>query len=102
MQSLKLGQIAAVGVVVGVFLHVCVVYAILDDGGNGPPSIPPGQSTAVAQQQTPGVPTRLPDRTDCAAIRNTEYRSDAERRWFLANCTGALKLEPVFRFGASG
>lgn len=41
---------------------------------------------------TPTVPvvslsaTTLPDRNDCAAIRGTDYRSQAERDWFLSNC----------------
>ncbi len=33
---------------------------------------------------------RPPDRTDCQEIRDTAYRSPAEREWFLANC-----LEPT-------
>jgi hypothetical protein len=28
-----------------------------------------------------------PDRFDCNEIRGTEYESDSERAWFLANCT---------------
>jgi predicted secreted Zn-dependent protease len=34
-------------------------------------------------------PTPLPDRTDCAQIKGTPYRSDAERAYYLANCTTA-------------
>ena len=26
------------------------------------------------------------NRTDCAAIRGTEYRSPSEREWYLTNC----------------
>jgi hypothetical protein len=29
-----------------------------------------------------------PDRRGCAEIRGTEYRSDAERTWYFANCSG--------------
>src|SRR4051795_12779052 len=28
----------------------------------------------------------LPDRTDCDAIRGTDFRSDTEQVWFEANC----------------
>ena len=32
-------------------------------------------------------PTPLPDRSDCATIKGTPYRSDTEREYYLANCT---------------
>ncbi|HLF70560.1 MAG TPA: hypothetical protein VI759_00200 [Dehalococcoidia bacterium] len=32
-------------------------------------------------------PTKQPDRTTCAAIRGTDYRSDTERAFFIANCS---------------
>lgn len=31
-------------------------------------------------------PTPLPDRANCAEISGTEYRSPAERQWYLDNC----------------
>lgn len=37
------------------------------------------------------VPTPLPDRTSCDAIRGSDYRSPAERDWFLANCLPAAE-----------
>jgi predicted secreted Zn-dependent protease len=37
----------------------------------------------------PAATVSLPDRADCAAIRASDYRSEAERRWFLANCVSA-------------
>jgi ABC-type transport system substrate-binding protein len=58
----------------------------------------PGSSDAIATftptrvaatpatTPTPG-PTKQPDRTSCAAIRGTDYRSDTERAYFLANCS---------------
>jgi hypothetical protein len=48
-----------------------------------PPTTPP---TAVAVSSPP-QPSPLPDRTDCAAIRGTDYRSEVERLWFAANCS---------------
>jgi hypothetical protein len=41
------------------------------------------------------TPTQTADRRDCAAIAGTEYRSESERQWFLANCTGAVTSTPV-------
>ena len=35
----------------------------------------------------PPTATVLPDRTTCGAVEGTSYRSDAERAWYLANCT---------------
>jgi transcriptional regulator with XRE-family HTH domain len=35
---------------------------------------------------TPEPPTAVPDRTDCEEIRGTDYRSEAERQFFLGNC----------------
>jgi hypothetical protein len=40
-------------------------------------------SPQASQQQNQGG-----DRTDCAQIRGTPYRSDAERRWYIENCAG--------------
>ena len=48
-----------------------------------PRSLPPTE---------PPVPTKLPDRNDCDAMRGTDYRSPTEREWFLANC---VTPEPV-------
>lgn len=42
-------------------------------------------STATAEPAA----TRLPDRTDCAAIAASSYRSSQERSWYLANCIAA-------------
>lgn len=80
-------RIALAAFAVGVFLQVCIVYAVLDDGGGGSASSPPQRPTVgqTPRAATP-VSTALADRRDCNAIRNTDYRSDAERQWFIANC----------------
>lgn len=49
-------------------------------------AIPTFTPTRVAATPTAG-PTRQPDRTTCAAIRDTDYRSDTERAYFIANCS---------------
>ncbi len=43
---------------------------------------------AVATATPQATATVLADRTDCAAIRGSDYRSAAERTWFNENCTG--------------
>jgi hypothetical protein len=94
---LDLRQAALLAFVIGVLFHACVVYAILDE-----PQRPAASAPIVAptsRQATP-TPTRLPDRTSCAEIRNTDYRSPAERQWFLANC--AVSRAASLRPAASG
>ena len=44
-----------------------------------PPATLPGAAR-------PTVTTTPVNRADCAAIRGTDYRSDTERQWFIANC----------------
>jgi hypothetical protein len=92
----KLPQIAIVGFLIGIFFHACVAFAILDDsgGGGGSNASTSNGGTTVEQQETMTPPTAVPtidpkaDRKDCNAIRaDPNYRSDAERQWFLANCT---------------
>ena len=41
--------------------------------------------------------TLEPDRTDCAAIRGSEYRSEGERAWFLGECVERRELEAEHR-----
>ena len=44
-------------------------------------------ATALAGASTPEpATTALPDRTTCAEIQGTDYRSTSEREWYLANC----------------
>ena len=90
-RRLKLPQAAIVGFAVGILFHACVVFAVLDDGssagGSGSSGDEPRQEVTVPSV-TP-TPDPRADRTDCNAIRQTgDYRSEAERQWFLANCTG--------------
>ena len=89
---LKLPQLAAIGFVVGVLFHACVIFAVLDDGsGGGGASTSPNVGATVESgtkpQATPTV-SKTADRTDCNAIRGTDYHSENERQWFIRNCTG--------------
>jgi hypothetical protein len=81
-----LKQVAVVAFMIGVLLHACVLISLMDSGGSsaprGPVEIVPAGSVATPQ------PTRMPDRMNCEQIRGTDYRSEAERQWFIANCTG--------------
>jgi LPXTG-site transpeptidase (sortase) family protein len=45
---------------------------------------------ATATPEPTAEPTEVVsnDRSDCAEIQGTEYRSPTEREWYLANCTG--------------
>lgn len=86
---LKLPQAAIVGFAIGIFFHACVVFAVLDDGSGGGSSAGGSPREEVTIPQATATPSPLADRTDCNAIRTTgDYRSEAERQWFLRNCTG--------------
>jgi hypothetical protein len=87
--------IGVVAFVFGVALHVYIVKAVLDSGSSssGAPT-PPSQQQIAVSTATPGpggaeatvAPTALPDRTSCEEIRGTNYRSQAEREFFLTHC----------------
>ena len=50
---------------------------------------PTGQASSTATPPSPTprpAQTPVPDRTTCAEIRGTPYRSDAERAFYLTNC----------------
>jgi hypothetical protein len=81
-------SIAAGGFLLGVLLHVYIILSVLDGGGDKPVSArPPGAAPPSATASPVATtPARLADRTSCDAIRGTDYRSEAERQWFLANC----------------
>jgi hypothetical protein len=58
---------------------------------SAPTSVPTAQalaSTAVPTATPEPTATPQPNRSDCAAIRGTDYQSDAERDWFDQNCRG--------------
>ncbi len=83
-----LKSVALAAFAIGVLLHVCVALAILDGGGSKSTSTAPSQRAPGVSQNVAATPTRPADRTDCSAIRGTDYRSETERRWFLDHCSG--------------
>jgi hypothetical protein len=108
-------QFVVVGLVVGVVLAGGVALAM--SGGSSkpatqvavqatqpPPATSQPQSSNLQPTSTPvpatpvpppppppppTAPTEPPVRTNCDLIKATGYQSDAERNYFLANCTGA-------------
>lgn len=86
-RRLKLPQVAIIGFVVGVAFHVCVVFAVLDDG-SAATSTNRGAGTTefVSNPVVTATVAPLADRTNCNEIRGTDYRSAAERQWFQRNC----------------
>jgi hypothetical protein len=113
LTRMDIRHVALIAFVIGVLFHICVVYAVLDDGASSAQT--PRQAGPSVAPVTP-EPTQVLDRTDCAAISGTDYRSAAERAWFQANCTGGLApavepesdasaartgaVEELLRFGA--
>jgi len=81
----NVAAIAVMGFMVGLILWLGGACLVLGDGGgDSDRTLSPGSVTTPQARITP---TRLADRTNCAEIRNTDYRSQTERQWFLANCT---------------
>ena len=65
-----------------------------DDDAPSATSAPAPPALNVTASEPELLPTPIPstdpavaDRTDCAEIAGTDYRSPAERDWYLANCT---------------
>jgi len=89
-RGVNLLAIGLAGFVVGVVLHVFVVYAVLGSGGGGNTSSPNDNNVVDIPAPTVVIPTptatALPDRTSCEEIAGTQYRSTTERDWYRANC----------------
>ena len=67
---------------------------------NPPAPTVPGQpppGPAVPGQAVPGQPVVIggPDRSNCAEIKGTAYRSPTERTWYLANCMATPTPPPA-------
>lgn len=94
-QKTNIAMVALIAFAFGVFLHGCVALSILDDGSGSSssrrdtPSIGPASTAAVSP-----TATRLPDRTSCAEIQGTDYRSTAERDFYRANCIATAVPSP--------
>lgn len=89
----------------GAFGATLFAAEVIDDGGSGgsarvaATATSPVSLTVVPLATSTPLPTPtatpVPHRRDCAAIAGTEYQSEAERQWFLANCTGSVTSTPV-------
>jgi hypothetical protein len=58
------------------------------------PSPTPPPATATPSPTTTPAPTALPDRTECAEIAGTPYRSETERQWYQRNCADGAPAAP--------
>ncbi len=92
----NIAMVALIAFAFGVFLHGCVALSILDDGSSSAsrsssesPTVEPVVTVAAN-----ATPTRLPDRTTCAEIQGTDYRSTSERDFFRANCLATSTPSP--------
>ncbi len=88
---------AVIAFVAGVALWGGVACLVLGSGADAGKGTRPSASTPRATlTAAAGTSTPLPDRRSCSEIRGTDYRSAAERQWYLDNCTGpALAPTPV-------
>jgi lipoprotein-anchoring transpeptidase ErfK/SrfK len=62
-----------------------ITHALRAGAGPQRPELPASTSVDV-QRQIEAEEAAAADRSNCAEIRGTEYRSDGEREWFIANC----------------
>ena len=95
--DISLMVIGLVAFAFGVAMYYWIATSILDSGDSGATSntiaataTPVGGANNVTVTPTvapKATATPLPDRTSCDEIRGTQYRSVAEREFFLANCT---------------
>ena len=99
------------GVVATALIGAAAIVSNAVSGSSASPAEPLNVAISVAPTQTPSpspafsaipspplpspVPTRLSDRTDCASIRGSDYRSETERQWFAANCAAAPTPAPA-------
>lgn len=93
-------RLALIGVVPVAAFLIAAAISFGSGGGDednpqaAAPTVAPTRSVAVATAVPTAAATPQPtatvlaDRTDCAAIRGSDYRSTAERDWFNKNCTG--------------
>lgn len=105
-----LAGVAAMALVIGA---LGAAYALGSSGGmdesrvamatisEATPTGIPSPSTSMPSPETPIPPPptsepviQLFDRTTCAEIRGTDYRSDSERLWFVVNCRVMPAPEP--------
>lgn len=102
--TLKPWHFALLAFVAGIALTTGIALALTSGSSHKPsqqalaavvtPTEVPPTATAVPPTPVPPPPPApplervvLPDRTNCAEIRGTDYRSATERLWFLANCS---------------
>jgi hypothetical protein len=85
----NVATVAAIAFLAGLVLWIggaCLVLGA-DSGSGSDGTSGSGPVTVSTPRNATPVPTALPDRTDCNAIRGTDYRSEAERQWFRQNCS---------------
>lgn len=98
LTKLDLLQAISIAFLVGVIFLAAVETISSNDGGRpaapvtGVETAPPELEPELGSETEPEEPP--PDRSDCSEIASTEYRSEAERDWYLANC---LVLTPEAR-----
>jgi hypothetical protein len=81
--------IALVAFIFGVFLNGYIALSVLNGGGDNNSTLSPNDAPEIVPAATAvATPTAtpLPDRTTCSEIAGTEYRSGAEREFYLNNC----------------
>jgi hypothetical protein len=96
------GIFTLIGLAVG---YIAGNQSASGDSSDGPSA----QATVVVPTATVVLPptatataTQVSFRRNCAEIRGTDYRNDAERDWFVANCTGPGPTSTPFLTATAG
>jgi hypothetical protein len=79
----RLFIVAVAAFAFGVMLHAWIVMSILEDGSG---ESQPADVPAATDTEAPAEAAAPPDRGSCIEIRGTDYRSQSEREFYLANC----------------
>jgi hypothetical protein len=86
---------------------ITIGFSLATSGSDDKPEASPTVGVNVQRSQAtpttgPTGPTPIPDRTSCAEIQGTSYRSDSERTWFINNCAGGSASGTTTTSGGGG
>jgi hypothetical protein len=106
---LRIQQLAVVAVIA---LAAFGIYALFlrSDASEEPRLSQASTSTATSTPRATSIPlasatpapTAVPDRADCSQIRDTDYQSESERQWFIANCVSSGSAGTTAQRSAAG
>ncbi|HXH21388.1 MAG TPA: class F sortase [Dehalococcoidia bacterium] len=107
----QLLRLPRAGFIVGIpafAFALTIGFSLATGGGDEKNAATPTVQVVVQQNQTTPTavattaPTAVPHRTNCSEIQGTAYRSDAEREWYIRNCSGGGATTAASGGGGTG